>query len=92
MSHEDLSLLSTTLEDTLATTQAELDKQKTLNERLENDLLSVNKHNGGSSSSASAPEKATGSGPGGLAGLDLGGKAPTVSLSRPSLLIPGGLF
>lgn len=83
VSHEDLSLLSTSLEDTLATAQAELERQKTLNEKLENDLLSVNKHNGSASSSAPAAEKAPGAAPGGLAGLDLGGKAPTVRASTP---------
>ncbi|KAL7411226.1 hypothetical protein BDY24DRAFT_142521 [Mrakia frigida] len=73
VTNEDLALLSTSLEESLASTQAELTKQKNLNEKLENDLVSVNKHHHGEAG-PSVPEKVVGplGGTGGLSGLDFG--------------------
>lgn len=83
MSHEELSNISSTLEETLSSTKADLDKQRALNERLENDLLHINNAQRERETSA----QTAGSGPqdpsasaSGLSGLDLGSKGATVSL------------
>lgn len=64
MSWEDLSNLHHKAEDHVETLQEELNRQRGLNEKLENDLISVNREDKGSSTPAQ-----------GLAGLDIGGKA-----------------
>ena len=93
VTNEDLALLSTSLEESLASTQAELAKQKNLNEKLENDLVSVNKHHHGEAGPSSVPERAVGplGGTGGLSGLDFGGKGgavrPLSSFSRRVLFV-----
>lgn len=67
VSWEDLSNLHHKAEDHVETLQEELNRQRGLNEKLENDLISVNREDKGSSAPAQ-----------GLAGLDIGGK-PSVS-------------
>ncbi|KAI0789119.1 CASP C terminal-domain-containing protein [Abortiporus biennis] len=67
----EASLNATQVE--LATTEAELQKQKFLNEKLENDLLQMDKHKpNGDVSGAHTPAD-----PDALAGLDLGGRKST---------------
>ena len=71
--------------DELETTTSELEKQRALNEKLENDLLQLNKHeqngdqNGGSKSPDGASDDDI------LAGLDLGKKlkSGTTSVGYP---------
>lgn len=75
---EDLTSQNKELQESLSTAQAELARQKILNERLEMDLLSVNSASNGKSSSPlkNMPSSAALVQPSGLAGLDLGGKTP----------------
>jgi homeobox protein cut-like len=77
VAHEDLSALSQRAESELAEVQSELAKQRSLNERLENDLLMVN--NGDVKERTERQGSMTPAQ--GLAGLDLGGKG-AVSLRR----------
>ncbi|KAJ7346876.1 CASP C terminal-domain-containing protein [Mycena albidolilacea] len=74
--HAELEISLQTAEERLATTTAELEKQKILNEKLENDLVSMNSHksNGDLPSSESDSTDV-------LAGLDLGRKTEPVRSS-----------
>jgi hypothetical protein len=76
ISHGEMEATLQAITDTLAHTRADLDKQKSLNERLETDLLQLNPHVRPASSSV-VPNGATGSGTPtpaetGLDGLNLG--------------------
>ncbi|KAF8070611.1 CASP C terminal-domain-containing protein [Lyophyllum atratum] len=66
-------------EDKLKTTSSELEKQTALNDKLENDLLSMNKHrhNGDATPSESRLDV--------LADLELGSKKPSDSASRAAI-------
>ncbi|CED82054.1 Transcription factor/CCAAT displacement protein CDP1 [Phaffia rhodozyma] len=81
VSQEESSGATTELEQMLQTVQAELERQKKLNERLENDLLQINKPNGGAvktsvsdahSGSNEAGSAVGGAKSGGLEGLEIG--------------------
>lgn len=83
VAHEELTHTAATLDETLASTKADLDKQRALNERLENDLLHIN--NAGSSmqrepSATAAPTDPSSvpASTSGLSGLELGSKTPAV--------------
>jgi homeobox protein cut-like len=65
VSWEDLSAQHVKLEDTVEGLQSEVARQRGLNEKLENDLMSLNKEGGDKATSVPKP---------GLAGLDIGGK------------------
>ncbi len=69
---EDLSTRHAKAEDNLENLESELAQVKELNERLENDLLSVNKGDGELSRETRGGSITPAQG---LAGLDLGGKA-----------------
>jgi hypothetical protein len=99
VSHETLLQTSSNLEEQLKETTAELEKQRSLNERLENDLLMVNNSGSkgkGRATTTMAEKNAAAGGAGaagavggvangGLAGLDLGGAAGEKSnVVRPS--------
>jgi homeobox protein cut-like len=73
--HTELEASLRAAEEQLATTAAELEKQQVLNEKLETDLLAVNKHhpNGDALATDAAVDA--------LAGLDLG-KKPSASPAR----------
>ncbi|KAF5393386.1 hypothetical protein D9757_000739 [Collybiopsis confluens] len=72
--HGELEASLHQAEEELSFTRSELDRQKNLNERLENDLLSVNKPNGG------APPSTV---PDVLAELELGSKTESSARSTP---------
>lgn len=72
VAHEEALSQLSKAEDSAQQTQSELDRLRTLNERLENDLLSLN--NG---------EGAKGDRGAGLAALDIGGKAEGTSSPNP---------
>ncbi|KAK7472734.1 hypothetical protein VKT23_000844 [Stygiomarasmius scandens] len=74
--HSELEESLQTVQGQLESTTAELSKQKTLNENLENDLLSMNRHkaNGDPASSESSDV---------LAGLDLGRKTDSSTRNSP---------
>lgn len=65
VSWEELSASHAKSEDTVEGLQAEVARQRGLNEKLENDLMSLNKEGGEKGTSTPKP---------GLAGLDIGGK------------------
>lgn len=71
-----------TAEERLAGTSAELEKQKILNEKLENDLLSMNSHKSNGDLTASNNDSTDV-----LAGLDLGRKPVRLRLCFRSRLI-----
>lgn len=76
--HGELEASIQAAEERLISTNSELDKQKELNERLENDLLHMDKHNttGRPGSHSPLPELTSLDA---LAGIELG-KKPTVRL------------
>jgi homeobox protein cut-like len=71
VAHEELSSSCLKAEAELGEVQSELGKQKSLNERLENDLLMVNK---GDNVKERTERQGSMTPAQGLAGLDLGGK------------------
>lgn len=78
VSWEELSAQYAKSEDTAEGLQAEVARQRGLNEKLENDLMSLNKEGG---------EKGTSTPRAGLAGLDIGGKvvSPSITVQRLQL-------
>jgi homeobox protein cut-like len=88
VAHEELQSAFAAMEAELSCLRAEHDKVKSLNERLEGDLLRVNQRGFQVASPAAGSEKGEVSGTntpaGGLAGLDLGGKKATVSPRCPT--------
>ena len=78
-----------TVQEQLTLTTSELDKQRVLNEKLETDLLSMNKH-GSKPNEVAATDDNAGAAPGDvdiLAGLDLGKKSSSVRLGILGLCI-----
>ncbi|GLB37586.1 putative CASP C terminal [Lyophyllum shimeji] len=77
--HGELEESLQTAQDQLKNMSSELEKQKALNEKLENDLASMNKHkpNGDATPSDSGLDV--------LAGLELNGKSPSDSASRGAI-------
>ena len=73
VSYEEVTATLSTAEEQVERLQSEVDRQKGLNEKLENDLMLLNK--GGEEKSSGA------SGAAGLAGLDIGGSV-SVSPAR----------
>ena len=87
--HNELEASLQSVEEQLAFTSSELDKQKVLNEKLENDLVAMNKHNKPNGNGAGVGADGTGAlTPSGtdsqtnlLAGLELGKKSTVVGVS-----------
>ncbi|TFY71941.1 hypothetical protein EVG20_g1056 [Dentipellis fragilis] len=75
--HNELESSLQSTRDELASTSAELEKQRTLNERLENDLLQLEQHEPNGNANASGvdtPSSEAGADGDALAGIDLGRK------------------
>ncbi|KAF8520409.1 CASP C terminal-domain-containing protein [Hysterangium stoloniferum] len=72
--HGELEASLRSLSEELTSTKEELEKQRLLNERLETDLLQINKHVNGSTAGIGAADNvpAPSGTPGGLEGLNLG--------------------
>jgi homeobox protein cut-like len=73
--HTELETSVAASKDQLALTSSELEKQKALNEKLENDLLAMNKHSGSALNGDVTSSDASASQTDVLAGLDLGKKS-----------------
>ena len=78
LSWEELSGQHAKAEDNIESLQSEVGRQKSLNERLENDLLSVNQGADGEMSRERSSSVTTAQG---LAGLDIGGRSVGLSAS-----------
>lgn len=76
--HDELETSLRVTEEKLASSDAELNKQKALNERLENDLLHLEQHKQEPSTSRDRGDDLTSSSVDLLADLDLGSRRPTV--------------
>ncbi|KAF5380342.1 hypothetical protein D9615_004565 [Tricholomella constricta] len=77
--HGELEESLQAAQDQIQNMGTELEKQKTLNEKLENDLLSMNKHRSDGAATPSEPGADV------LAGLDLGTKKPSDSNARTAI-------
>ncbi|KAI0063715.1 hypothetical protein BV25DRAFT_1824286 [Artomyces pyxidatus] len=90
--HNELEASLQQTRDALSMTTSELDKQRALNERLENDLLHLNQHghgqNGKASNGIETPASENGSDLDALAGLDLGRKAKGNVSATPARSTP----
>lgn len=75
VSWEELSALHAKSEDTVETLQNEVTRQRGLNEKLENDLMGIEKDGGRGT-------PVIGQGAAGLAGLDIGGKVVSITSTR----------